>query len=307
MKVKAKDITSELLKRLWKQFLERVSYADKYAQLVTQKGGNVINDHIALRTLNTHTGEQPGGIRAMKHIFEVLEYMPVEKYRFSKRRLSAVHFEHPDKMFPKIFVSQLEVEELPEWAQKIIHNTVRDTPYRLSDAGIELLQLLKEEGELNFEAAQILVNDLVEYFCRPWEAPFKEDVIKLSDVSQYGAWVLLHGNSVNHFTAFVNFQNVPDWPDLESTCKGLEAVGIPMKENIEGVPGSKLRQSATKAVKEAVDVRGEDGIEKIDWTYAYYELAERGYIEENGLRKLFSGFLGDQAQHLFDMTKIRDN
>lgn len=307
MKARAKDITTELLKRLWMQFVDRVPYASKYAELVTQKGGKVVNDHIALRTLNTHTGEQPEGIRAMKHILEILEYKPVEKYRFSKRRLSAVHFEHPDEMFPKIFVSQLEVEELPIWAQKIIQDTVRDTPYLLSDTGIELLQLLKEKGELNLEAAQLLINDLVKYFRRPWEAPLKEDVIRLSDISQYGAWVLLHGNSVNHFTAFINYQEVPDWPDLESTCKGLAAVGIPMKENIEGVPGSKLRQSATRAVKEAVEVRGEDGIEKIDWTYAYYELAERGFIEVDGQRKLFSGFLGDQAQHLFDMTKILDN
>ena len=304
--MRTKDITSELLDRLWMQFIDRVSYANKYAQMVTQKGGKIVNDHIALRTLNTHTGEQPEGIRAMKHILEILEYKPVAKYRFSKRRLNAVHFEHPDEMFPKIFVSQLEVEALPDWAQKIIHDTVKDTPYLLSDIGIEILQLLKREGELNFEAAQLLIGDLVQYFRRPWAPALKEDVIKLCDVSQYGAWVLLHGNSVNHFTAFINYQDVPEWPDLESTCKGLEAAGIPLKENIEGIKGSKLRQSATKAVKELVEVRGEDGIEKIDWTYAYYELAERGFVEENGVRKLFSGFLGDQAQHLFDMTRAQD-
>lgn len=307
MKVRTKDITSELLERLWSQFLARVSYAQKYNQLVTQKGGKVINDHIALRTLNTHTGEQPGGIRAMKHILEILEYKPVGKYRFSRRRLSAVHFEHPDKIFPKIFVSQLEVEELPAWARELINDTVKDTPYLLSDTGIELLQLLKKEGMLTYEAGQLLVDDLVKYFRRPWEMPFKDDVIKLSDVSQYGAWVLLHGNSVNHFTAFINFQNVPEWPDLETTCKGLLDAGVPMKDNIEGAPGSKLRQSATQAVREEIEVRGGEGIEKLDWTYAYYELAERGFVEENGQRKLYSGFLGDQAQHLFDMTRITDN
>jgi len=307
MKVRAKDITNELLKRLWEQFIERVSYANTYTQLVAQKGGTVVNDHIALRTLNTHTGEQPEGIRAIKHIIEVLEYKPVGTYRFSRRRLNAVHFEHPDPTFPKIFVSQLEVEELPAWAQKLIHETVKDTPYLLSDIGIELLQLLKKEGGITAEAAQYLVNDLVQYFRRPWEPPSKEDVIKLCDVSQYGAWVLLHGNSVNHFTAYINFQDVAEWPNLETTCKALETAGVPMKDNIEGASGSKLRQSATRAVKEAVEVRGDEGIEKIDWTYAYYELAERGFIEENGELKLFSGFLGDQAQHLFDMTKTVDN
>ena len=94
---------------------------------------------------------------------------------------------------------------------------------------------------------------------------------------------------------------------IEDTCKGLEKAGVPMKERIEGVKGSKLQQSATQAVKEEVQVKGEDGIEKITWTYAYYELAQRNFIEENGERKLFSGFLGEQAAHLFDMTKTRDN
>jgi hypothetical protein len=307
MKRTAKEITSELLNRLWENYIKRVSYASKYVDLVTQKGGRVVNDHIALRTFNTHTGEQPEGIRAIKHILNCLEYIPVQDYKFTKKKLNAVHFEHPDETFPKIFVSQLEAVQLPDWAQNIINRSVSETPYLLSDNSIELLRILKEEKELPTEAAEILIADMAQYFRRPWKIPLKEDVLKLNDVSQYGAWVLLHGNSVNHFTALVNYQEVKEWPDLESTCKGLEAAGVPMKENIEGEKGCKLRQSATQAVKEEVKVIGEDGVEKIIWTYAYYELAQRGYIEENGKRKLFTGFLGEQAAHLFDMTKTRDN
>jgi hypothetical protein len=231
----------------------------------------------------------------------------VLKYNFPKKKLNAVHFEHPDEKLPKIFVSQLETELLPLWAQNIITRSVKDTPYLLSDQSIELLQKVKSDGELPVEAADFLVDDLVQYFRRPWKVPLKEDVLKINDVSQYAAWVLLHGNAINHFTAFINYQNVADWPDLETTCKGLEEAGIPMKESIEGKKGSKLQQSSTQAVKEDVEVRVEDGIEKITWTYAYYELAQRNYVQENGERKLFSGFLGEQAAHLFDMTKTRDN
>lgn len=307
MKRTAKEITSELLKRLWENFIERVSYANTYVDLVTQKGGRVVNDHIAIRTFNTHTGEQPEGIRAIKHILNCLEYKPVQDYNFKKKKLNAVHFEHADPSFPKIFVSQLEVDQLPGWAQSVVNKSVKDTPYLLSNKSIELLRVLKEEGELPTEAAEILIPDLVQYFRRPWKIPQKEDVLKLNDVSQYAAWVLIHGNAVNHFTAFINYQNVAEWPDLESTCKGLEKAGVPMKEFIEGDKDSKLQQSATLAVKEEVKVIGDDGVEKITWTYAYYELAQRNYIEQNGEQKLFSGFLGDQAAHLFDMTKTRDN
>ena len=307
MKVTAREITKEFLDRLWVRYLKRVSYADKYVKLVTQKGGRIVNDHIALRTLNTHTGEQPEGIRAIKHILNCLEYNPAAKYKFPKKKLNAIHFEHPDESFPKIFVSQLEVDQLPYWAQELILNTVKDTPYLLSDSAIELLMLLKEETSLTAEAAGLLVKELVQYFQRPWGIPFKKDILKLNDVSQYAAWVLLHGNSVNHFTAFINFQEVEEWPDLETTCKGLKEAGIPMKDSIEGKKGSILQQSATQAVKEEVEVRGEDGIEKINWTYAYYELVQRDFVEENGRFKLFSGFLGEQTAHLFDMTKTREN
>lgn len=307
MKQSAKEITKALLDKLWAGYIKRVKYAQTYVDLVNKKGGNVVNDHIALRTLNAHTGEQPEGIRAIKHILNCLEYKPLGKYTFKKKKLNAVHFEHPDEMFPKIFVSQLEVNELPEWAQHIIQAAVQETPYLLSDQSIELLATLKEKGELPLLAAEALVDDLVQYFRRPWSIPAKEDILKLNDVSQYAAWVLLHGNSVNHFTAYINYHNVPEWPDLETTCKGLADAGVPMKDSLEGEKGSKLQQSATQAVKEEVMVRSKEGVEKIAWTYAYYELAERGFIEENGEKKLFSGFLGEQAAHLFEMTRTREN
>lgn len=302
-----KEITRLLFDRLWNKYIERVPYGKIYTDLVTEKGGKIVIDHIAFRTFNSHTGEQPEGIRAIKHILNFLDYKPVAKYSFSKKKLSAVHFEHPDEMFPKIFVSQLEVSELPEWAQQIVNNRIHNTSYLLTDKSIELLGILGESGVLPIEAAEYLVEDLVGYFRRPWNIPLKENVLKMNDVSQYGAWVLLHGNSVNHFAILFNSQLVKEWPDLEATCKALVEAGVPMKDEIEGEQGSKLRQAATQAVKEEVKVKVENGFEKMVWTYAYLELTERNLIDENGTLKLFSGFLGAQASHLFDTTQTHDN
>ena len=307
MKRTKKEIAGLLIDGLWKLYVERVPYAKLYTGLVSAKGGKVAIDHIAFRTFNTHCGEQPEGIRAVKHILNYLEYKQVTKYSFKKKKLNAVHFEHPDEMFPKIFVSQLEVSELPEWAQNMINKAVHNTSYLLSDKSIELLGILEENGSLPSEAAEYLVNDLVHYFRRPWNIPLKEDVLKINDISQYGAWVLLHGNSVNHFAAFINYQDVKEWPDLETTCEALAAAGVPMKDEIEGEKGSKLQQSASLAVKEDVKVKSENGFEKMIWTYAYFELVQRNYIDENGVQKLFNGFLGEQATHLFDLTETHDN
>ncbi|QIA07194.1 DUF1338 family protein [Draconibacterium halophilum] len=156
MKVTAKEITKALLAQLWAMYLERVLYAREYQRLVISKGGSVVNDHIAFRTFNTHTGEQPEGIRALRHIISCLDYFPVEKYDFKKKKLKAVHFEHPDPMLPKIFVSQLEVDQLPDWAQQVIKNAVKDTPYLLSDGSIELLATLKEKGSCLVLQAKLL-------------------------------------------------------------------------------------------------------------------------------------------------------
>ena len=307
MKRTTKEITGLLIDRLWKQYTERVPYAKQYVDMVGQKGGKAVIDHIAFRTFNAHTGEQPEGIRAIRHILNFLEYKPVSKYNFPKKKLKATHFEHPDESFPKIFVSQLEVNELPEWTQKMINTAVNSTLYLLSDKSLELLRILEENGALPVEAADYLVDDLVNYFRRPWNIPLKDDVLKINDVSQYGAWVLLHGNSVNHFAVLINYQDVKEWHDLETTISALAKAGVPVKDTIEGEKESKLRQTATLAVKEEVKVKGENGIEKIVWTYAYFELTQRNYTEEGGSQKLFSGFLGEQANHLFDMTQTHDN
>jgi hypothetical protein len=307
MKRTTQEITGLLIDRLWKLYIERVPYAKQYAEMVTARGGKVVIDHIAFRTLNAHTGEQPEGIRAIRHILNFLGYKTISKYNFPKKKIRATHFEHTVENFPKIFVSQLEIGELPEWAQNVIANIVKNTAYLITDKSIELLRILEENGTLPTEAAEYLLDDLVQYFRRPWNIPLKQDVLKLNDISQYGAWVLLHGNSVNHFAVLVNSHEVKEWPDLETTVKVMKEAGVPMAAHIEGESGGKLRQIATIAVKEEVKVKDETGIEKMIWTYAYFELTQRNYIEEDGRKKLFNGFVEEQANHLFNITRTRDN
>ena len=80
-----------------------------------------------------------------------------------------------------------------------------------------------------------------------------------------------------------------------------------MKSEIEGEPGSKLRQSATEAV--TIDVEVLDQGKKIEapWSYAYFELAERNtYVDPTtGKPTRFEGFLGPQATNLFEMTRVK--
>lgn len=308
MKTNSSKLMKGLVENLWQQYSRRVPYARAYAEMVNARGGKVVHDHIAFRSFNTNTGEQPSGVLAFGHLLGILNYRKAGKYKFPKMMATAVHYEHPDPLLPKIFVSQLEVAELPEWAQHIIRGRVAETPYLLSDEAIELMNILGDQGFINNEAAGILIEEITGYFRRPWKLPLREDLLKINDISQYAAWTLLHGNSVNHFAAFVNLQNVAGWPDIETTSRAMGAAGIPMKERMEGETGSILRQTATQAVKETIGFRGENGeIEDMEWTYAYYEFTERGYVISDEGEKLFTGFIADQATQFFRMTETREN
>jgi hypothetical protein len=109
-------------------------------------------------------------------------------------------------------------------------------------------------------------------------------LLALEKESQYGAWLLAFGRKVNHFTGSVE--------DVEVWQRRMREAGIPMKSDIEGEPGTVLRQTATRAAP--VPLRLKDGRTR-EWPYAYFEIAQRSAG--------FDGFLGPQARALFDMTK----
>lgn len=299
------EITQALMNQLWQNYCQRVSYARAYADMVLEKGGQVVNDHCAFRTFNTFTGGQKAGIKAISEVLESLGYEKIAPYSFPSKHLNSFHYQHPTNInFPKFFVTQLEVAELPSETQALINEAVASGEDALAGDARNYLAELAESKELSDDKAEVLITALVKFFGRPWKPAKKSTILEVNKVSQFAAWTLLHGNSVNHFTAYINYQKVEGWDDIESTMKALEEAGIPIKPAIEGAKGSKLRQSSTQAVDELCPVIEEDGSEgELLWSYAYYELAERNYIEQDGQKVWFDGFLGEQATNLFEMTK----
>ncbi|WP_044171801.1 DUF1338 domain-containing protein [Flectobacillus major] len=299
-------ITQELMSKLWQNYCQRVTYAQQYADMVLAKGGNVVNDHCAFRTFNTLTGAQKSGIEAISEVLESLGYEKIAPYSFPSKHLNSFHYQHPTNInFPKFFVTQLEVSELSETTQELINEAVANAVDLLAGEPRILLAKLAEQKALADTQANILVNALVKFFARPWSPAKRSTILAVNQESQFAAWTLLHGNAVNHFTAYINHQHVPEWNDIESTMKALENAGVPIKPAIEGAKGSKLRQSSTQAIDEPCPVIEADGSEgSLLWSYAYYELAERNYIQqEDGQSVWFDGFLGEQATNLFEMTK----
>ena len=290
------DVLNQLLDHLWHRYCKRVEHARQYRDLAAAKGGVAVNDHIAFRTLNTQIGEIPAGIEGVSRVFTPLGYKPVASYEFPDKHLVAKHFEHPADGMPKIFISQLQVDELPEECAILIRDAVNPATDLLG---------IPTKFPSSDDRPGWLADSLSNYLAvRPWRPPLRSTVEAVNKTTQYGAWVLLYASNVNHFTAYINDHGVEEWPDIEATVAGLTAEGIPMKDRIEGEKGSKLRQSSTQAVEEDRPVLEEDGsLSAIRWPYAYYELAERGMVPgSDGEPELFGGFLGSQATNLFDMT-----
>jgi hypothetical protein len=290
-----------LFDRLWTEYRRRVPYVQAYERVVARAGATFVNDHIAFRTLAVQSPAT--GIATIARIFEALGYQAAGCYAFPEKRLSAVHYQHANPQFPKLFVSELRTWELSEAARKAVLRTTSTHRRVATDALLAGIARLERRGEVDSH-----LRKLAPIFLRlPWEPPEKRDVLRVHAESQFGAWVMLHGYAVNHFTALINSHGADALSDVEKTAAALRAEGAPMKTEIEGAPGSKLRQTATEAAVAAVRVRDGGRIVKIPWTYAYFELAERGVVEdpETGRPQRFEGFLGPQATQLFEMTQVR--
>lgn len=301
------EITGKLLNKLWKNYSARVSYAGIYQQMILEAGGRVANDHIAFRSLRlnveTPEGKKNLGIEYIGQIAEVLGYFVAGELSFPDQKLYARHYRHPQQEqydLPKLFISELIVEELPADIAELIEQTVTN------NLAVETQSIA---SLINTADTEHIADQLQKIFTRPWQPPLRSTVETVNKITQYGAWVLLHGYAVNHFTGYINRHNTQQYPDIESTARGLAERGVPMKAEIEGNRSTGLRQTATQAIKENVPVRDDSTQEviTIPWTYAYYEIAERNLIEiAPGQTALFEEFLGPNAQNLFEMTRTVD-
>jgi hypothetical protein len=293
---------AELLDHLWDRYRERVNWVREYEKVVQRAGATFVNDHIAFRTL---AGQAPyGGIASIARLFEALGYRAAGCYQFPDKHLSSIHFQHPNGLFPKLFVSELQTWRMLPASRGLIERTLAThRPALGMDVLADLADLDKVSASRWTELRTEAVRQIHEL---PWTLSEKADVQALNRDSQFAAWVLVHGYNVNHFTSLINSHGVAALGDIEKTIDALKAAGIPMKAEIEGERGTKLRQTATEAAMMDVAVRDGGRDATMPWTYAYFELAERGEIADpdSGRRGRFEGFLGPQATNLFEMTRV---
>src|SRR5947207_826535 len=114
-----------LLADLWADYTAITPLAARVHALLSARGETIVNDHIALRTFGL-----PGiGLEALAAPFEALGWqVQPDRYRFDDKKLVARYWQHADPARPKIFISELCVDELPADAQAAIRGLVAQVP-----------------------------------------------------------------------------------------------------------------------------------------------------------------------------------
>jgi hypothetical protein len=260
---------AELLDTLWRDYVASTPQAERIHGLLTQRGEILRNDHVALRTYGA-----PGiGIEALARPFEALGWRARDRYRFADKHLGARYWQHPDATLPKVFISELLIEELSPEAQAVIRGLVAQLPARFG-----------ERADLPWAG-------------RPWQVTHAAYRALLAE-SEYAAWVAAFGFRVNHFT--VDVGALSTFPDLEALDAFLLEHGETLNDSGGTIKGSRierLEQSSTRA--DLVDVAFSDATVRIP--SCYYEFARR-YPLPTG--ELFHGFVPASADKIFESTDV---
>ncbi|NRF31388.1 DUF1338 domain-containing protein [Vibrio coralliilyticus] len=256
-----------LFQSLWNDYIQRLCpSADKVHHLL-QENEPLINDHIALRTFNV----APLGIETLAKPFIDAGYKPCGDYEFESKKLVAKHFEHPDPKQPKVFISELKVNECSPELQAIVAKLV------------EQLDTDKLKGHEFLSGGRL------------WDLSFA-DYQLLAKESEYASWLAAHGYGANHFTVSVN--QLDAFEEVKGVNDHLREAGFTINESggeVKGSPDVLLEQSSTMADKVAVTFT--EGAEMVPG--GFYEFAKR-YPMSNG--ELYPGFVAASADKIFEST-----
>lgn len=257
-----------LFAELWKEYVKVTPSAEKIHELLRgAEGSKIINDHIALRTFNL----EKVGLEKLAAHFRQLGYEEGGDYHFEAKKLYAKHFEHPDPTAPKVFISELLVDQLSPALQATVESLV--------DA-------------VNPEA---VTADNFLYSGSHWSVDYAT-YQRLLEESEYAAWMAAWGYRANHFT--VNVNELDQFDSIEAVNQKLKAHGFQLNSaggEIKGSPETLLEQSSTMA--DRVPVRFSD--QTVTIPSCFYEFALR-YPKADG--SLYTGFVAASADKIFEST-----
>ena len=219
---------------------------------------DIENDHIAFRTL----GVAHLGVASLEKIFMYFGYRKMDYYFFAEKKLNAWWYAPPAENYPRIFISELRVDDLTARSQAIIKSYTNSV---ISDP-VESLDLDNANA-----VDQFLHSSL-------WRLPALDDYEALATESEYAAWAIYNRYYLNHFTIAVH--NLKEgFNTIETFNSFLERNNILLNDSggkIKRSPDGKLLQSST--IAQLVEGEFAEGKKKMI-PGSYVEFAERKVLD----------------------------
>ncbi|BFM50646.1 DUF1338 domain-containing protein [Marinomonas sp. THO17] len=255
---------------LWQQYIKVTPQALSIQNLFLNMGEKVVNDHVAFRTFNN----SPISLDKLEPQLLALGYQAYGAFRFENKHLKARCYRHTkDQDAPKIFLSELLIEELPTSCQEILHKYIAQIP------------------------ADAVQDPSIFYAGLLWSTPSHADYQTLAKHSEYAAWLTSMGLQANHFTVSINHLNKLN--NIESVNQLLLEQGYSLNQVGGLVKGSAdlfLEQSSTMADK--IQYHFCDN-QKVSIPSCFYEFAHRHAMPDGNL---FDSFIEGNADKIFDST-----
>lgn len=261
-----------LFANLWQDYLSITPSAKKVHDLLGAQNGteNLINDHVAFRTFNV----EKINLNKLAEHFLALGYEEKGQYQFEQKKLVAKHFEHADTSKPKVFISELLVNEFSETVQNIIHKMIKN-----------IAQDAAQHSDFLYSGTH-------------WNVTTEEYEQLLAE-SEYAAWMSAWGFRANHFTVSVNhLEHYQILADVNNQLKDAGFVLNTSGGEIKGGPEVHLAQSSTMADK--IEVNFADKSKVVP--SCFYEFAQR-YTLPTG--RLYQGFVAASADKIFESTHVK--
>jgi hypothetical protein len=268
------NILNLIFDRLWYQYISSNPSAGKIQDLFKSLGEQVVNDHIAFRTIDY----PEVNIDVIAKPFIKNGYVAKGEYQFESKHLFARHFELPgDPDAPRVFISELKTAEFSPYLQSVFKAAMgRVAP--CTTMSPELIFMGSVFENLSFETYKRLLEE-----------------------SEYAAWFYAFGFRANHFTVSVN--HLKKLNDIYKVNDLLKANGFLLNSSggeVKGTPEELLQQSSTMA--DLVKISFTEGESEVPC--CYYEFAQR-FPDKSG--ELYSGFIAKSADKIFESTNFYKN
>ena len=245
------------------------------------------NDHIAFRTM----GVENLGIASLEKIFLHYGYQKKDFYTFPVKKLTAYWYAPPLPKYPRIFISQLLVDQLTDKTAAIIRSYTDE----VKQDPVDMLNLDNAEQVDDFLHKPL------------WRTPNWQDYQALSKESEYAAWVIYNRYYLNHFT--ISVHTLPEgFNTISQFNTFLEENGFQLNDSGGKIKTSKdglLIQSSTVAERieaEFSSINHKPVIKKIPGSYV--EFAERRPVQTAGKPNSDrrEGFEANNADRIFEST-----